>query len=213
MTFVAVMGPDSPVPATRTPDVDIVREYAAGLPVGRFLDLGCSVGDSPTSCLVDAGWEGVCVDAGWKNVGAWLDKYRDNTRMTLVRAAITSHDRAIVRWYDCRDSALSTCDTELFRRGCGRETAHTRQYVASMQVNDLVECFGVFSVVCIDLEGLSIPVMGACNWTEVQVACIEYYHAGVKGPDESVEIMRFMSGWGFTDFVRTDDNVICRRPK
>jgi hypothetical protein len=206
------MGPESLVPATRTPDVEIVNEYAAGLPVGRFLDLGCSVGDSPTCGLVHSGWEGVCVDAGWKNVAAWLDCYRDNPRMRLVRAAVAENDNPLVRWYDCHDQALSTCDATLYDRGCGRETAHTRQYVASLHVNELVEAFGPFSVVSIDLEGFSLRVMGACDWTDVKVACIEYYHANVAGVEESDVIMRHMTHRGFKDFVRTDDNVICRRP-
>lgn len=128
---------------------------------GRFLDIGAGDGEtfSNTRALAQRGWAGVAVEpAAWafdRLVARYLP-----TSVLPVCAVVTAEQTGLVQFAYSRDDHLSSIDPTHVKRWQS-QVPFAYVHAAAITLAELLDTFGAFEVVSIDVEGLSVELARA----------------------------------------------------
>jgi hypothetical protein len=189
---------------------------------GSFLDIGAydGVNLSNTRRLAELGWSGVLLDGSSFSFSKLFDLYRDNKKMTLINAMVTSEitpaQRIRMMW-ESPNSGVSTIEVENYGKwkdyvkkikSSQQEFAEIYVPVVTMrEILDLSKSLRpTIEFVSIDVEGTSSDLSMQLNPDEfgVEMVCVE--HDGrVK------EVVGHYEKHGFSVSSLNQENVILER--
>jgi hypothetical protein len=189
---------------------------------GSFLDIGAydGVNLSNTRRLAELGWSGVLLDGSSFSFSKLFDLYRDNKKMTLINAMVTSEiapaQRIRMMW-ESPNSGVSTMEVENYEKwkdyvkkikSSQQEFAEIYVPVVTMrEILDLSKSLRpTIEFVSIDVEGTSSDLSMQLNPDEfgVEMVCVE--HDGrVK------EVVGHYEKYGFSVSSLNQENVILER--
>lgn len=164
----------------------VIRSYF-GNHVGTFLDIGANDGRtfSNTHALALFGWAGVCVDASPRAFQSLQGTYKENERVHLIHAAVTTKDGTVKL-----DEASDTLVSSMVPGGRDRWANYGFQWqeveVPAITFATLLERSPVktFDVISIDVEDHDIDILKQIDLSSVgcKVLCIEHgdRHASIK---------------------------------
>ena len=203
------------------PEAKIMLDHCASLGIthGRMLDLGAGndvEGDSSVALpFIERGWDVVLVDAAPACVEILAAKYGRHPKVKVVQALVASYQVKFAPFYQITtDVVLSTACEALMKRRIGREEFSVI-HQAVVTVNDLVDKFGPFDVVSVDIEGHSMAAARQfmrCPKPPYTI-CVEVFPKDVLGQDEAAEMNAFAE-WkevGYAEWnvvARTKENLV-----
>lgn len=128
---------------------------------GRFLDIGAGDGEtlSNTRALAQLGWAGVAVEPAAWAFDRLVARYAP-TAVLPVCAVVTAEQRGLVQFAYSRDDHVSSVDPAHVKRWQS-QVPFAYVHAAAITLGDLLDEFGAFEVVSIDVEGLSVELARA----------------------------------------------------
>jgi FkbM family methyltransferase len=164
----------------------IIWDYFAKNPPKkkRFLDIGANDGTtlSNTALLANEGWAGVCIEPAPNAYEKLYLKYAQSKKVKCYKVAIASMDCEAEFWQS--GQLITKNDTALVST---LDFQETKRWAKSVSFDPcMVECFTFesflqnfkikndFSFVSIDAEGLDFQITAQIDFTNVQVACVEW---------------------------------------
>ena len=194
---------------------DLVAAHFGGF-VGRFLDLGAHNGRtfSNTLLLAERGWSGVWLDASYRSAPELVAAAARLPGVEVVHGAISADEHALVPFWDCPDSLLSTARAELQEQG-GPRAGAPKLWLPTLTVYDLLRALpGPYHVISVDLEGLSLDVLRKLPLLQLDCRCIcvEVMPQLMVGIDEAMNVRYLLEPLGFRLLATTAENVIMVRP-
>lgn len=183
----------------------VILDYFKGKAFGRFLDLGAYDGlmFSNVRALADRGWEGVCVEASPQCFVSLQRNMSMMPKVKLLCAAVTWErpTNRLVYFHDSGGAVASMNDAH-FDKWKTVQKDFTDIWVAQIHVEDLVNQFGPFDFLSIDLEGITYDVLRKYPFHTEKLLCVEV-DDGAKPPHETGLIPSV-----FKVIARTSDNII-----
>jgi FkbM family methyltransferase len=171
-------GPESPIDYSQSGEQAAILEAIAGMPVGRFLDIGAGDGEtfSNTRSLALAGWGGVLVEPAAWAFDKLIDLYSHDGGMALVSACVTGGEEGLQTFLYSRDDHLST--TVPAEAAKWPQVHFKRAFAGSVSMGELLTTLcGEVTVASIDAEGRAAELVEAYKrhpaWDRLRVLCVE----------------------------------------
>ena len=187
----------------------------AGLPPGRFLDIGAFDGEtySNSRALYELGWGGVVVEPNAPAFARLTQLYSQVDRVVCVNAAVLpSGPPRLVRFYSSRGEGLSTTE-EWHKKAWG--ACLDSHYVAGLTTADLVAGIGQtgFDFVTVDTEGTNAAVFASLPlraWG-VRAAIVEYDRFRGEADSGRAQCEAYAASEGFRLRWANDLNLLFER--
>lgn len=157
---------------------DWIAERFAGR-FGRFLDLGAHDGqsNSNTRALALAGWGGLCVEASPRIFSALSARYDDTPAVRCLHAAITPDRTGKIALLECQDQMSTIMPEHADRWHAIAGTEFVPVEVPALSVASLLNLHGSdWSLISIDVEGISADVCLAFPWAEMPTEMVVVEH-------------------------------------
>lgn len=178
--------------------------------IGRFLDLGAHNGIelSNTRCLVDLGWQGVCVEPSPTVFSQLLRLYERSTTVKVVNCAVDVESK-LKFFFDNDGGYVSTLlKTHQVKMSTECGSCYRGMYLKTITFEDLLECFGTdFNFISIDIEGMDYEILKTIPFDRLPVLnmiCIERCNVPQL-------LLDLVSKYGFTKLSETRENIIVVR--
>ena len=176
---------------------------------GRLLDVGAWYPKtfSNSRLLIEAGWEALLVEFSPKPVRELVEEYRNNPRVKVLQAAVTTGDSGMTQ-FDVTDDGLSTCTPEIRTKWEAEGGYYGKLWVAQLSLERLLMQFGGgFPFVSFDTEGTSVEL--AIHYLRDReqrpyVMCVEH-------DERLVELMSVAQILGYRAAHLNGTNVILSR--
>lgn len=189
---------------------DLILEYF-GCRVGRFCDIGAHDGAtfSNTLALIERGWSGVMVEPSPSPFVSMMHKHGQNSRITLVHAAISNHSE----W---RPFHASDNDPEHGNMVGTLSEPHSLKWadvaeyqkfmVRTVGVRELLEFGKSYDFISIDTEGNSADLFFAMIEAGAAATCWCVEH-----DDRTEEILQRAESVGLKQLAWNQENMILVR--
>lgn len=192
---------------TQTDEQPVILRELADLPSGKFLDIGAYDGQmlSNTRALALSGWSGTLVEPNPRLFMNLLQMYGQDSRFTLINAAMSDKSELAVFFLDGTNeqysSSIAPNAKELFPL-----TPYPMSYlVPTVTPRDLTESFDFISI---DTEGFDLKILKAMRGTldNTRLVCIEYNQE--RSYDVTIEELKLQ---GFEQVHKSRENILARR--
>lgn len=173
---------------------------------GRFLDIGAfhPTKYSNTRALYERGWSGVFVEPSPGPLRTLLEAYAGDERVGIVSAAV-GLERGLIEMH-VSDDAYSTSHGEHYETWKAEGGFYGKLLVPRVTIEDLIDRFGGFHFVSIDVEGGSVDLLHRLLATPMEPACICVEH-----DDRLVEAIKAGQDRGYRVVDANGTNLILAR--
>lgn len=192
---------------TQTDEQPVILRELADIPNGKFLDIGAYDGQSlsNTRALALSGWSGTLVEPNPRLFMSLLQMYGQDSRFTLVNAAMSDKSGLARLFLDGSNepysSSIAPNAKEMFPL-----TPYPMSYlVPTITPRDLTESFDFISI---DTEGFDLEILKAMRGTldSTRLICIEYNQE--RSYDATIEELRLQ---GFEQVHKSRENILAKR--
>jgi len=192
---------------TQTDEQPVILRELADLPSGKFLDIGAYDGQSlsNTRALALSGWSGTLVEPNPRLFMSLLQMYGQDSRFTLVNAAMSDKSGLARLFLDGSNepysSSIAPNAKEMFPL-----TPYPMSYlVPTITPRDLTESFDFISI---DTEGFDLEILKAMRGSldNTRLVCIEYNQE--RSYDVTIKELKVQ---GFKQVHKSRENILARR--
>jgi len=182
-----------------------ILEACAGIPRGRFLDIGAwnAKDKSNTRAPYELGWGGVVIEPSPGPLKGLIEEYGKDDRVTVVSAAI-GPVRGLAKLH-VTDDCTSTTDGANFHKWNRICNFYGSFFVPVVTLADILNQWGAFDFVSIDAEGVSPNIFRQLMDTEMFPRCICVEHDG------DIDIPNIAQERGYRILDRNGENVVLGR--
>ena len=141
---------------------------------GRFLDIGAyhPSDKSNTRALYECGWSGMMIEPSPGPMRALLREYGNDTRITLIQAAIGAEG---FQEMHITDDAVSTTDPSVRAIWAEQGGYYGKMLAWHVRITDILDHFGPFDFINIDAEGNSGSIfVAALAFASPACWCVEH---------------------------------------
>ena len=202
---------------------DVIIQYIINnnLKSGKLLDIGAFDGEtfSNTRAIMEnfPEWKGTLVEPSSYSFSKLLDLYdTDIDRVELLNIAITLdtelNTTPLLTFYESKNSPCISSSLSEWANNHSKGTPTKKIYVGKIGMKEVLETFGPFDFISIDVEGYSSALVMQ-NWFDprnygCKLICIE--SDGIDGVDGKLHIPLYekLTNLGYVIVGRTWENLI-----
>jgi len=187
----------------------IITEFYQNRAIGKFLDIGAfdGINLSNTYRLVELGWEGTCVEPSSVVFSSLLETHKDNPRVKLVNAAITSKSE-LLKFYESNGDAVGSFDEKHKEKWEAGSSIRFREvFIKTITMEELFSVSGYdFSFLNLDVEALNLELVTQLplnRLPNLNLVCVEH--------DGKINEIVSYFGKGWTVLLTNPENIILGR--
>ena len=183
-----------------------IVEACKGCALKRFLDIGSWHAKqlSNTRALYELGWTGVLVEPSPGPLRGLVQEYGEQSGMAVIGAAVALEQGIIP--LQITDDAVSTSDSDRVPTWQSTGGYFGTMWTPAITIPQILAQWGAFSMVSIDTEGSSVPLLGALLATDMLPRCIVVEH-----DNRIVEASKLAAAKFYQVMCITEENIVFAR--
>jgi FkbM family methyltransferase len=193
---------------TQNDEEEHILKHLAGIPAGRFYDIGAwnGVQFSNTLALLERGWSGVSVEPEFESFRALITNLAPHLdRLSLVNAAVATTSTLAPFWSSHGD-AVSTLDPAHRDKWSDAIGGMRKYFIKTLPISELFSTFGPAEFISLDVEGTNWELFQQLPfyWTDLKLIVVEH--------DSRIEEMcELAARFDFKPVHTTSENLILAR--